>query len=268
MNELDQYILLSNSKFTGMSTCRYLNGVTKNKRPIEEYLLHHAGKVNDLKNKMNSNNIQVFSPELNYAYDNPKFLMKCGNGSYVQPKVGIIGSRTCTTYGKRIAYRLGYDLSKLGIQIVSGLAYGIDYAAHEGAVKASGSTMAILGSGLLNCYPKKHEAMYRKIQENGLVVSEYGMLASPLKHHFPFRNRLIAGFSDVLIVVEAAVKSGTMITVNYALEQGKTIMAVPGSIHSEYSKGSHHLIRQGAVLCSSIEDVIEELQLKLIINRS
>ncbi|MCG8551079.1 MAG: DNA-processing protein DprA, partial [Desulfobacterales bacterium] len=189
-----------------------------------------------------------------------RYLMTKGNGRIDDLSVAIIGARNCTSYGEKIAYDMAYKLSQLNIQVISGLAYGIDDAAHKGAIDGGGCTLAVLGSGILNCYPKRHEKLYRLIQEKGLIVSEYGFYSKPLKHHFPFRNRLISALSEILIVIEAKEKSGTMITVNYGLDQGKTIMAVPGPIDSELSKGTHALLKQGALLCTCVDDIIFELK--------
>lgn len=260
MNLKDQYIILSNSKYAGMSACRYFNGTYKNKKEISNYLLEHGHELKFLKTLMTKEAIDVVQLELNDYYDGPKYLLTKGCGDINHMSVAIIGARQCTEYGKKVAYDLAYQLSKLGIQIISGLAYGIDYAAHKGAVDGGGCTLAVLGSGVLNCYPKPHEKLYHLIQKKGLIVSEYGFYGKPLKHHFPFRNRLISALSEVLIVVEAKEKSGTMITVNYGLDQGKTIMAVPGPINSKLSEGTHALIKEGALLCTCVEDVIFQLK--------
>ena len=171
--------------------------------------------------------------------------------------VGIIGARDGTDYGKAVARKLAGELSEYGISIISGMAYGIDSAAHLGALDAKGRTYAILGCGVNICYPSVNYRLYQKIMENGGVISEYSPGAPPLPHHFVERNRLIAGLSDILLVVEAKEKSGTFITVDRALEQGKQVFAVPGRITDSLSKGCNKLIREGAAVCLSKEDILE-----------
>ena len=171
--------------------------------------------------------------------------------------VGIIGARDGTDYGKAVARQLAGELSEYGISIISGMAYGIDSAAHLGALDAKGRTYAVLGCGVNICYPSVNYRLYQKIMENGGVISEYAPGAPPLPHHFVERNRLIAGLADILLVVEAKEKSGTFITVDRALEQGKQVFAVPGRITDPLSKGCNKLIREGAAVCLSKEDILE-----------
>ena len=170
--------------------------------------------------------------------------------------VGIIGARDGTGYGKAIARRLAGELSQYGIGIVSGMAYGIDTAAHEGALSAGGKTYAVLGSGADICYPAANRTIYEKIKESGGIISEYAPGSPPLPHHFVERNRLLAGLSDVLIVIEAKERSGTFITVDRALEQGKQVFAVPGRITDPLSKGCNKLLQEGASLCLSTTDIL------------
>ena len=171
--------------------------------------------------------------------------------------VGIIGARDGTDYGKAVARKLAGELSEYGISIISGMAYGIDSAAHLGSLDAKGRTYAVLGCGVNICYPSVNYRLYQKIMENGGVISEYAPGAPPLPHHFVERNRLIAGLADILLVVEAKEKSGTFITVDRALEQGKQVFAVPGRITDPLSKGCNKLIREGAAVCLSKEDILE-----------
>ena len=171
--------------------------------------------------------------------------------------VGIIGARDGTDYGKAVARKLAGELSEYGISIISGMAYGIDSAAHLGALEAKGRTYAVLGCGVNICYPSVNYRLYQKIMEKGGIISEYAPGAPPLPHHFVERNRLIAGLSDILLVVEAKEKSGTFITVDRALEQGKQVFAVPGRITDPLSKGCNKLIREGAAVCLSKEDILE-----------
>ena len=171
--------------------------------------------------------------------------------------VGIIGARDGTDYGKAVARKLAGELSEYGISIISGMAYGIDSAAHLGALDVKGRTYAVLGCGVNICYPSVNYRLYQKIMENGGVISEYAPGAPPLPHHFVERNRLIAGLADILLVVEAKEKSGTFITVDRALEQGKQVFAVPGRITDPLSKGCNKLIREGAAVCLGKEDILE-----------
>lgn len=172
-----------------------------------------------------------------------------------RPSVSIVGSRKCTEYGKSVSFSISYELSKSGICIVSGLAYGIDSEAHRGALEAGGQTVAILGCGVNVVYPLSNRKLYERIIDQGAVISEFPLDIKPKQFHFPFRNRLISGISLASIVVEAEEQSGSLITANYALEQGREVFAVPGNISSKYSKGTNKLIRDGAIPLLSSEDV-------------
>ena len=179
--------------------------------------------------------------------------------------LAIVGSRNPTPQGTLNARQFSHALCQAGLTIVSGLALGVDGAAHEGALEASTSasrrlaTIAVVGTGLDRVYPKSHFQLAHRIAEQGLIVSEYPLGTPPLAANFPRRNRLIAGMSCATLVVEAALKSGSLITARLAAEQGKDVFAIPGSIHSTQSHGCHALIRQGAKLVESAQDVLEEL---------
>jgi len=177
------------------------------------------------------------------------------------PSVAIIGARKCTVHGRWIASKLGYDLAQQGIVVVSGMAEGIDGASHIGALDAGGKTIAVLGSGIDVVFPKSHEGLYNRLVEHGTVFSEYGPGMQGLSYHFPQRNRIISGLADVVIVVEAREKSGSLITVAKALEQGREVMAVPGRPDDLASVSCNRLIREGAGICSCIEDVLVTLEL-------
>ena len=173
--------------------------------------------------------------------------------------VAIVGSRSCTPYGKRVAERLAADLARAGYSIVSGLARGIDGAAHRGALQAGGRTLAVLAGGLSRIYPPEHKDLALQVQASGALLTESTMEIQPLPGLFPPRNRIICGLSQAIVLVEAAERSGALITANHASEQGRLVLAVPGPVDSEASGGTNQLIRQGAVLCRGVDDVLEEL---------
>ena len=175
--------------------------------------------------------------------------------------VAIVGARHASLYGLQCAEQLGHDLALRGVTVISGLARGIDGAAHRGALKASGRTLAVLGSGLACLYPPEHETLAVQVAEHGAVISEYPMEMRPLPHNFPRRNRVISGFSLGVVIVEAGQRSGALITADMALEQGREVFAVPGPMTSVTSQGTHQLLKQGARLVTSVEDILEELRL-------
>jgi DNA processing protein len=173
--------------------------------------------------------------------------------------MAIVGSRRASYYGKNQAERLAGSLAKMGFTIVSGMAWGIDSAAHRGALSAGGRTIAVLGSGLSKPYPKGNENLLAEIAKSGAAVSEFPLNFPPRAENFPRRNRLISGLCLGVVVVEAAERSGSLITARWAMEQGREVFAVPGPIDSVTSRGTHRLIKDGAKLVERVEDVIEEL---------
>jgi DNA processing protein len=176
-------------------------------------------------------------------------------------RLAVVGSRNPTPQGAQNARAFARALAESGLCIVSGLALGVDGAAHEGALQAGGLTLAVVGTGLDRVYPSAHRALAQRIAAQGALISEYPLGTPPLAPNFPQRNRLIAGLSLGTLVIEAALQSGSLITARLASEQGREVFAVPGSIHSPQSRGCHALIRQGAKLVESAEDVLEELRL-------
>lgn len=180
-----------------------------------------------------------------------------------EPQVAIVGSRNPSPVGKETAYELAYHLSTMGVVVTSGLALGVDTAAHHGAVRAQGATIAVLGSGIERIYPNKNRDLADKIRENGAILSEFALNAAPEAYHFPKRNRIISGLCLGTVIVEATLKSGSLITANSALEQNREVFAVPGSIKNPLSRGCHHLIKSGAVLIETAEDVVSHLQIPL-----
>lgn len=196
---------------------------------------------------------------LKQIQDPPPFLTYYGTLEKELPCVSIVGSRTATSYGLSTAENLSFKLAAKGFQIVSGLARGIDAMAHKGALRAKGKTIAVLGSGLKKIYPRENESLFHAIAETGTVFSEFKVNADPVPGHFPVRNRIIAGLSCGSIVVEAAKRSGSLITARLASEYNREVFAVPGSIKSRKSEGTHALLKQGAKLVETEMDIIDEL---------
>ncbi len=182
--------------------------------------------------------------------------------SLEMPCVAIVGSRAATSYGRRIAHTIGRDLASAHVCVVSGLALGIDGEAHGGALAADGATAAVLGCGLDVVYPKTNRTIYVRIRNEGLLVSEYPLGTPPEPFRFPARNRIIAGLSRGIVVVEASRKSGSLITVQFGLDAGRDIFAIPGQVDSATSAGAHWLVQQGAMLAVSADDILEHLVLR------
>lgn len=174
--------------------------------------------------------------------------------------VAIVGARARSAYGSQVAAELGKALAQNGIQVISGLARGIDRDAHQGAIDGNGETFAVLGNGVDICYPKENKYLYQTMIETGGVISEYPPGTQPVAKQFPARNRIIAGFCDCLVVVEAREKSGSLITADFAMEQGRDVYAVPGRISDTLSQGCNRLIKQGAGALISIEDFMSDLE--------
>jgi len=175
------------------------------------------------------------------------------------PLVAIVGSRAATAVGLETATRLAADLAVRGIAVVSGLARGVDSAAHRGALRNGGRTVAVLGSGVDVIYPAEHADLAAEIAHDSLIVSEYPPGTAPLPFHFPLRNRIISGLSRAVVVIEASEKSGSLITAGCALQQGRDVMAVPGNVLSGRNRGGHALIRDGAKIVESVDDIVTEL---------
>jgi DNA processing protein len=202
----------------------------------------------------------AFPESLRTIPDSPVLLYCHGAlGWLAQPAVAIIGARTATDYGRRIAAILASELAAQGIVIISGAAYGIDAAAHRGALAAGGGTVAVFGCGIDVVYPRSHADLFRDIANSGLLLSEYPLGTQPEAFRFPARNRLISGLVKGVVVVEATEKSGSLITARLALDQGREVFAVPGRIDSLKSAGTHRLIQQGAHLVHSVTDILEGL---------
>ena len=204
----------------------------------------------------------LFPATLLHAADPPLLLYAQGRTELLAGEnLAVVGSRNPTRQGTDNARAFSANLSQAGLTIVSGLALGIDAAAHEGGLEGSASTIAVVGTGLDRVYPKRHLSLAHRIAEKGLIVSEYSLGTPPLPENFPNRNRIIAGLSRGTLVVEAALKSGSLITARLASESGREVFAIPGSIHSPQSRGCHALIQQGAKLVEAAQDILEELRL-------
>ena len=179
------------------------------------------------------------------------------------PCVAIVGSRTASPYGLEVARRLGADLARRNITVVSGMARGVDSAAHRGALEGGGVTIAVFGCGVDVIYPREHRTLAEHICERGALVSEFKPGTPPLKRHFPQRNRIISGLSLAVVIVEAAEGSGSLITADFAMEQGRAVLAVPGNVLGGRNFGAHALLRDGAKLVECADDILEELPVSL-----
>ena len=191
--------------------------------------------------------------------DPPPCLYVRGSLDLNSAALAIVGSRNASSYGKAVARRLSADLAACGATVVSGMALGIDTCAHQGALQAGGPTVAVMGTGLNHIYPARNRRLHDAIAERGAVVSELPVNAGPDARHFPARNRIISGLTLGTLVVEATLKSGSLITARLAAEQNREVYAVPGSIDSFKSTGTHALIKQGAKLVENVQDILEEL---------
>lgn len=236
---------------------------------IEAKLLHKMYKVNIEKymEYMEKHKIKLISildkeyPSiLKEIYDPPIVLFVQGKEENLnQFLIGMVGCRNCSKYGEVVAKEIAYQLAKHNIGVVSGLAKGIDTFSHIGSLYGKGRTIAVLGNGLDTTYPKENEKIRKEILSfGGTIISEYVMGTKPERMNFPARNRIISGLSKGIVVVEARQKSGSMITVEYALEQGKEVFAVPGNIQSKTAEGTNFLIKEGAKIVRNVNDILDE----------
>jgi DNA processing protein len=204
----------------------------------------------------------VFPARLRAIFDPPPSLYLRGAGDplvLARRAVAVVGARSCSPYGAQVARMLGRELARAGLVVVSGLARGIDGEAHRGALEANGLTVAVLGCGIDRDYPASNAQLSRRIEESGLVVSEYEPGVEPAPWRFPARNRIIAGLCEAVVVVEARERSGALITADFALEEGREVFAVPGEITSALSAGTNGLLKLGAAPLTSAEDVLDAL---------
>lgn len=224
-------------------------------------------RLNNYIDYLNKNNIKLITifdesyPEkLRNIYDPPLVLYAKGNINLLN-KLGIavVGCRLSTDYGNNISTQFSYILSKYNINVISGLAKGIDTSSHLGALKANGNTIAVIGSGLDIIYPNENKYLFTEIiEKGGLIISEYVPGTKPIPKNFPQRNRIISGISNGVLIVEAKEKSGSLITAEFALEQGKEVYAIPGNINCKNSMGTNELIKQGAKMVTSVSEILED----------
>jgi len=222
------------------------------------------------KNKINLITYQdeLYPSKLTNIYDRPPLIYVRGNLNKDDINIAIVGSRLASTYGKYTTERISRELALKGLTIVSGMARGIDSTAHRGAITAHGRTIAVLGSGLDVIYPPENKKLFDDIIQNGAVISEFPPGTPPRAANFPTRNRIISGMAYGVVIVEAGEKSGSLITARLALEQGREVFAIPGSIDSAGSRGTNKLIKQGAILIENIDDILEEIMPQIEIKAS
>lgn len=201
----------------------------------------------------------AYPGSLKNIFDPPPGLFVRGNVSFEGTAVAIVGSRKATRYGLTVARKISGELARAGLTVVSGMARGIDTAAHMGTLDAGGQTVAVLGCGVDVVYPKENLKLMESIASSGAVISEFPLGSNPQPWHFPVRNRIISGLSGAVVIVEAALRSGALITADFALDQGREVFAVPGNITSEMSRGPNWLIRQGATPVENAGDIMETM---------
>lgn len=232
------------------------------------HLYNQKNHVNAFREKLYLSGIQFvhhhspgYPPKLHNIPDKPYGLFIKGNIPSENPGVAIVGARDATEYGLQMSYKLSKELSGYGIDVISGMARGIDNSAHKGALAFGGKTYAVLGCGVDVCYPRENIETYTKILESGGgIISEYLPDTKPLAWQFPMRNRIISGLSDVVILAEAKEKSGSLITVDQALEQGREVFVLPGRVTDTLSTGCNNLIKSGANILTDVSDVVEYFQ--------
>ncbi|TCT16413.1 DNA processing protein [Natranaerovirga pectinivora] len=202
-----------------------------------------------------------YPPQLKNIYDPPFGIYNKGIlPNEKKLKIAIVGARKCTSYGKEMAKYFARELANLGVEVISGLARGIDAYAHQGAIEGKGKTYSVLGNGLNICYPQENISLFMEVEKQGGIISEYNLDVKPNPSHFPLRNRIISGLSDGILVIEAAKKSGSLITAEISLEQGREVFALPGRITDKLSEGTNEIIKMGGKMVTSIEDILEEFQ--------
>lgn len=239
---------------------------------ISDKIIEYRGKLNPDKEIETAEKHKIrimtladedYPEQLKQIYDPPPVLYIKGKLSSLSAKsIAIVGARKASAYGRNVAVRFAKELALMTVNVVSGMARGIDSYAHKGAIDAGGPTTAVLGCGMDIVYPPENGNLMKKILECGCVISSFPLGTPPLATNFPARNRIISGLSLGTLVIEAAEKSGSLITADFSLEQGREVFAVPGNIFSPYSRGTHKLIKQGAKLVENIDDILDELYLE------
>lgn len=230
------------------------------KGPPEQKVYRELSLIKEIGGRVISFDDEDYPQRLKEIYDPPPILYLRGEFKKEDElAVSIVGSRRTSPYGRWVTEKLSQELASHGVTIISGMARGIDSVAHLGALSAGGRTIAVLGCGVDRVYPSENRVLFQRIIDHGAVVSEFPMGSPPEGSHFPKRNRIISGLSIGVVVVEASEESGSLITAHYALEQGREVFAVPGNIGTKGSRGTHLLIRQGAKLIESSEDILEEI---------
>jgi len=238
-----------------------INNIKKNYRKIAQTEFEKAEENNIKVVSLNSN---YYPQLLKEIFQPPEFLYVRGDISVLNKKnkLAIVGSRRQNAYGKDVLNAIIPDICKAGIITVSGMAYGIDSTAHGITLLNSGKTIGVNAGGLLNLYPKGNSALFPKIQKNGCIISEFPLEVKPRPFFFPIRNRIISGISKSVLVVQATIRSGSLITARLATEQNRDVFTVPGDIYSSLSSGPHYLIKQGAKLIENSNDILEEFGIK------
>ncbi len=261
------------SRFQSAKELYYIEETTLKKMGIDKEICHKIlqsvkeWKLEEEYQRLNEKQIKLYTIEDDSYPARLRMISSPPYAIYVKgrlPKesvlsVAIVGARECSTYGEVMARQYAQSLADAGIQLVSGMARGIDGVSQKSALAVGGTSFGVLGCGVDICYPKEHYALYSKLQECGGVISEQPLGTQPLPQYFPARNRIISGLSDLVIVIEAKERSGSLITADMALEQGKDVYALPGPCNSALSKGCHNLIRQGAGILLSPRELLEEL---------
>lgn len=262
---------------------KHFNNLSPEKVLNDKVLIQKSGLKPDVKNRLLDPDWEKIDSELSWSLDDnnniityfddnypnilkeipfpPLILYAMGNVQLLNNhQIAMVGSRNATPNGLSTAKRFAYTLANAGLTITSGLALGIDTASHEGALTAGGNTIAVLGTGVDVIYPHKNIKLASKIRDNGVIISEFPLGTKPHAKNFPKRNRIISGLSVATLVIEASLRSGSLITAKFALEQNREVLAIPGSIHQPQSRGCHSLLKQGAALVENVEDVLNELQ--------
>ena len=254
--------------FTSEAEVLFKTRVFKNKESLEAFL--RSRRLENLQHDldyMKNNAIDFISfddsrypQKLREIYSPPLGLYVKGDVSLLKasPTIALVGSRNPSKIALKYARSFSRTLSAMGMTIVSGLAEGVDGAAHWGSLNEIGKTIAVLGSGIDQCYPAHHEKLFKEIEEKGLIITEFNLGDKPLGFHFPMRNRIISGLSEGLLVIEARKKSGSLITVNHALDQGKNVYVIPGEIDNPHWAGSNGLLKEGAKFVTEAKDIVED----------